>query len=68
MPAQRTKPPRNIIRFDQVSGREIKDWIWFHSHNGTRYTQLAKGAGKYFNLLDNEQYRVCFDGGCISVK
>ena len=33
MHAKRTKPPRNIIRFDQVCGREIKDWIWFHSHN-----------------------------------
>ena len=65
----RTKPPRNIIKAGQVSGMEIKDWLWYHSHNSTKYTKLARASGRYFNLQDDAQYDVGIDGyNTISVK
>lgn len=61
--------PRNILHSGQVSGMDIKDWIWFHIHNSTKYTELAKSSGKYFNLLDDAQYKVTVDGfNALSVE
>ena len=65
----RTKQPRNIIKAGHVSGMEIKDWLWYHSHSSTKYTELARASGRYFNLLDDVQYDVGIDGhNTISVK
>jgi len=50
--------------FEQaLSGLEIKDWIWHHTQNKTKYTALAKTMGALFNLLDNKIYmlKLCDD-------
>lgn len=56
------KTPKNIIGFGKkVTGKEIKDWIWFHQENLTPHTKLAKGMNKYFNLIDELMYKVTID-------
>jgi len=56
--------------FEKVlSGQEIKDWIWHHSHNETMFTQIAKGMMSYFNRLDNQKtYMAYFYDSIPAVK
>ena len=45
--------------FEQaLSGLEIKDWIWHHSHHTTSFTSVAKRMNAFFNLDDNKFYMV----------
>ena len=39
-----------------ASGQTIKDWIWHHTHQQTKYTALAKTMGEFFNLDNNKFY------------
>jgi len=39
-----------------LSGLEIKDWIWHHSHNKTKYNDVAKRMYNFFNLDDDKYY------------
>ena len=39
-----------------LSGLKIKDWIWHHTQQSTRYTSLAKRMSSFFNLDDNKTY------------
>ena len=41
-----------------VSGLELMDWVWFHSHNTTSYSSLAKGLMNCFNLNADKNYIV----------
>ena len=39
-----------------LTGQEIKDWVWYHTTNKTKYTKIAKALGKVFNLEDDKFY------------
>lgn len=39
-----------------LTGLEIKDWTWHHSHNKTKYTALAKRMNACFNLNNEKKY------------
>ena len=49
-----------------VTGQELKDWVWHHTHSRTRYTSVAKGMMSCFNLDNNKFYaaQVC-DGAPV---
>lgn len=56
--------------FDKaLSGEEIKNWIWHHSHRKSKYTHLAKGMNKFFNLDDTKIFmlKMC-DGAPIAIE
>lgn len=42
-----------------LSGKEIKDWIWFYSNNITKHRKIAKTMQKYFSQLDDNKYYRC---------
>lgn len=39
-----------------LTGLQLKDWVWYHTHNKTRYTSIAKTMGSCFNLCDEKYY------------
>lgn len=39
-----------------LTGQEVKDWVWYHTNNKTRYTKTAKALGKVFNLENDRCY------------
>lgn len=39
-----------------LTGLEIKDWIWHHTHMLTDYTSVAKGMNAFFNLDNDKIY------------
>ena len=52
-------PMKNILSFKQpLSGKEIKEWVSFHTANQTEYTQIAKYLIRFDNIADEELYRI----------
>jgi hypothetical protein len=50
---------RNILSFQQpLPGKEIKEWISFHSANETEYTPIANQMKRFGNLSDKVLYRI----------
>ena len=51
-----------------LTGLEIKDWVWHHSHSKTQYTKLAKRMGACFNLDDDKYYMAVLCDGRPFIK
>ncbi len=52
---------KNILSFNgkTISGREIKDWIFYHIEHETSYSRIAKSMVRYVDtLVDNRLYRI----------
>ena len=52
---------RNILSYSSYTrfkGKEIKEWIKFHTENQTKYTKEAQHMIDYFNILDDVEYYV----------
>ena len=50
---------KNILSYQQpLPGKEIKDWIAFHTANETEYTPIAIQMRRYDNICDEEAYRI----------
>ena len=52
---------RNLLSYSQYArfkGREIKEWIRFHTENQTEYTKEAKKMIDYLNISDDAEYRI----------
>lgn len=50
---------KNILSYTSntpLSGKEIKEWIKFHTENKTEYTKIAKTMSRYNNLIDETMY------------
>ena len=39
-----------------LDGLFLKDWVCYHMNNDTKYTNIALGLRKVFNLDDNKIY------------
>lgn len=53
--------PRNIISYKLGSvftGKEIREWIEFHTTHKTSKSKVAKTMKKYMNLDYNKEYRI----------
>ena len=62
---QLKKPPKNILSYTQgkiFTGREIKEWIQYHTVNQTSKSNIAQKLKKYSYLEDNQLYRITKDG------
>lgn len=46
-----------------LSGRDLKDWIWYNIHTSTIFTSMARAMKKYFNLDDEKLYMLKFRDG-----
>ena len=51
---------KNILSYQDAkfSGKEIKDWIKYHTENQTSHTHIAKDMRKYLNIDDNTMYKL----------
>ena len=52
---------RNILSYSpytRFKGKEIKEWIKFHTENQTEYTKEAKKMIDYFSISDDVEYYV----------
>ena len=50
---------RNILSFNSpLRGKEIKDWIRYHTENQTEYSRIAKKMHRFSNISDNDMYDV----------
>lgn len=50
---------RNILSFKpgtKIKGKEIKDWIRYHTENQTSHSVEAKKMTKYLNIDDDKFY------------
>ena len=50
---------KNILSYKLgtiFTGKEIKDWIKYHTERNTSKTRVAKRMTKFLNLDDNEKY------------
>ena len=51
--------PKSIIGFGvRHTGKEIKDWVWYHQEHITPHTRLAKGLSRVFNMNDDDVFEV----------
>lgn len=52
---------KNILSYNGIPllGKEIKEWIKFHTDNETSHTREAKYMLKFLNINDNLFYTVC---------
>lgn len=53
---------RNILSYSshtKFKGKEIKEWIKYHTENKTEYTIEAKKMVGYLNILDDAEYQIC---------
>ena len=50
----------NILSFvnKSVSGKEIKQWITYHTTHETEYSKIAYSMVKYLNISDDRAYVV----------
>ena len=39
-----------------LDGSFIKEWVWYHMNHLTKYSKIASGLKKVFNLDDNKVY------------
>ncbi len=50
---------QNILSFQRpLLGKEIKEWVSFHTANETEYTSIATRLKRYDNLADEGLYRI----------
>lgn len=50
---------QNILSFQRpLLGKEIKEWVSFHTANETEYTPIATQMMRYDKLSDEETYRI----------
>ncbi len=55
---------QNILSYKQpLTGREIKDWIAFHTANKTEYTPIAAQMQRFSNISDQAKYRIVLHPG-----
>lgn len=55
------KTVRNILsctRGTLFTGKEIKEWIDYHTNNETSKTKIANSLSKYTNINDTDLYAV----------
>ena len=53
---------RNILSYSpytRFKGKEIKEWIKFHTENQTEYTDDACKMIDYLNISDDVEYKIC---------
>lgn len=53
---------RNILGYGpytRFKGKEIKEWIKFHTENQTEYTNEARQMIDYLNISDDVEYKIC---------
>lgn len=51
----------NILSYklgSSFKGKDIKDWIEFHTTHNTSKSKIANNMKKYMNLDDNEEYKL----------
>lgn len=51
----------------KLTGLEIKDWVWYHTHNKTIHSTEAKGLNGLFNLNNEKTYMLIRQDGDIKV-
>ena len=39
-----------------LTGEELKDWVWYHTKNHTRFSGAAAGLKEVFNLPNEKLY------------
>ena len=52
---------KNILSYTpytRFNGKEIKEWIIYHTKNQTEYTEEAKRMVNYLNISDNAEYYI----------
>lgn len=52
---------KNILSYakgTKIKGKEIKEWIKFHTENQTEYTKEARKMIDYLNISDDADYRI----------
>lgn len=52
---------KNILSYasgTKIKGKEIKEWIIFHTENQTEYTKEAKKMVDYLNIFDDAEYKI----------
>ena len=50
---------KNILSYQQLLlGKEIKEWVSFHTANETEYTSIAARLKRYDNIADDGLYRI----------
>ena len=47
----------SYVGYESFTGKEIKDWITYHTENQTSKTKVAKTLVKYLNIKDDRLYR-----------
>ena len=53
------RPPKNILLgHSPYTGQEIKDFVWYHAMNRTKFSLIAVSMRNCFNLFDDQLYRV----------
>lgn len=54
---------KNILSFNSpLRGKEIKDWIRYHTETQTEYSRIAKKMQRFLNISDNDMYDVYTSG------
>ena len=51
----------NILSYipaTKIKGKEIKEWIKYHTENQTEYTKEARKMIDYLNISDDMEYRI----------
>ncbi len=49
----------NILSFQRpLLGKEIKEWVSFHTENETEYTPVAVWLKRFDNIADGKTYRI----------
>lgn len=52
---------KNILSYasgTKIKGKEIKEWIKYHTENKTEYTKEANKMTEYLNISDDMEYRI----------
>ena len=53
------KQIQNILSFQRpLLGKEIKEWVLFHTDNETEYTPIAVQLKRFGNIVDEKTYRI----------
>lgn len=50
-----------------LSGLDLKDWVWFHSHNSTQYSEIVKTIPNVFNLNSDKYYILVQCGTIVNI-
>lgn len=60
---------KNILSYSsgaRFKGKEIKEWIKYHTENQTEYTKEARKMIDYLNISDDEEYGI--SKGCYQAS